>query len=200
LKLILVRHGETTGQSSTRYWGRTDVALSEIGLGQAGRLKDCLRGERLDAVYTSRLKRARVTAEIINQGRELPAVACPELDEVNFGKLEGLTATEISSGFPDFYRLWLNWETTLEFPGGESVADFHGRVSNFSERLKTHRAEQTVLVVAHAGTLRMLICHLLDLPLPNWRKMRLDLASRSVVEMTPAGGVLTCLNDISHLA
>ena len=47
--------------------------------------------------------------------------------EVDFGKLEGLTAAEINSGLPDFYRLWLNWETTMEFPGGESIAGKHSQ-------------------------------------------------------------------------
>jgi alpha-ribazole phosphatase len=200
VKLILVRHGETTGQSSLRYWGRTDVPLSEVGLEQAQRLGECLKAERFTAIFVSRLKRVQATAEAINRHHNLPLTTCPELDEVDFGQLEGLTAAEIDARFPDFYRLWLNWETTLEFPGGESVAGFHGRVSHFSERLETFGEAQTALVVAHAGTLRMLICSMLDLPLPNWRKMRLDLASRSVVELTPAGGVLVCLNDTSHLA
>jgi alpha-ribazole phosphatase len=199
MKLILVRHGETTGQSSTRYWGRTDVPLSETGLGQAEHLGECLKPERLDAIFVSQLRRASLTADTINAGHHAPIISCPELAEVDFGRLEGLTAAEIDARYPNFYRQWLSWETTLEFPGGESVAGFHERVSSFSQRLKTHGDGETVLVVAHAGTLRMLICHLLDLPLPNWRKMRLDLASRSVVELTPAGGVLTCLNDTSHL-
>ncbi len=194
-----MRHGETTGASSTRYWGRTDVPLSEVGLAQARRLAARLQDERLDTIYVSELQRARVTAETINDSHHLALTACPELNEVDFGLLEGLTAGEMTARFPEFYRQWLTWDAALAFPGGESVAHFHARVSRFSERLKGHQDGETVLVVAHAGTLRMLICQLLGLPLPSWRRLRLDLASCSVVELTPAGGVLTCLNDTAHL-
>ena len=197
MKLILVRHGETTGNSAERYWGATDLALSEVGQAQAERLSRRLSAETIDAAYASNLKRAVSTAEaIVGDG---PITRCAELNEVNFGALEGLSIEEIRAGYPDFYRSWLRWDGELRFPGGESTAEFIDRVSGFVERLRPHRPEETVLVVAHAGTLRMLICTLLDLGLPYWRKMRLELASVSVVEMMAQGGVLTCLNDTSHL-
>ena len=199
MKLILVRHGETTGNSSERYWGATDLALSDTGIGQARRLRRRLSRETIDAVYSSDMQRAVRTAEEITRSRSLEITRCAELNEVDFGSLEGLTIKEIQKQYPEFYQSWLEWNTGLRFPGGESVSDVRMRVSSFTERLKLHSSEDTVLVVAHAGTLRMFICHLLDLPLPFWRKLRLELASVSVIELTAPGAVLTCLNDVSHL-
>ena len=109
------------------------------------------------------------------------------------------SAEEISSGYPEFYGRWLKWDTDLEFPGGESVKDLKARVAGFTERLSSNSPVDTVLIVAHAGTLRMLICHLMGLPLSYWRKLRLDLASVSTVDLTPNGAVLTRLNDTAHL-
>jgi broad specificity phosphatase PhoE len=200
MKLILVRHGETTGNSAERYWGATDLPLGKKGLEQARRLRQRLAGEILRSAFCSELKRAVQTTEGITYGRSLSAARCAELNEVNFGKLEGLTAEEIMSSYPDFYTQWVRWDTEIAFPGGESMPGFKTRVARFSDRLEGQRDAGAVLVVAHAGSLRMLICHLLGLPLPYWRKIKLDLASVSTMELGPTGVVLTCLNDTSHLA
>lgn len=200
MRLLLVRHGETAAGSGVRYWGSTDVELSAEGLAQAGKLKQRLEHETIRAVYASNLKRAKLMADIITSGRSLNTIRCAELNEVNFGRMEGLTLEEIGRKYPELYKPWVNWDSDFEFPGGESIRDFHERVSRFADRLEAHDAQETVLVVAHAGSLRMLICYLLDLPLPHWRQIRLDLASLSIIEVLSQGAVLTRLNDVSHLA
>ena len=199
MNLILVRHGETTGSSSVRYWGATDVPLSEKGLEQAASLRKRLAGEDLQAAYCSELCRAVRTAEEITRGCGLNVARCAGLNEVNFGKVEGYTAEEIKAAYPEFYRDWAKWDPHMAFPGGESVSEFQARVSGFIKLLRKNGAEGNVLVVAHAGSLRMLICNLLELPLSYWRKLKLDLASVSRLEVTDSRAVLTCLNDVSHL-
>lgn len=143
MRLILVRHGETVADSGRRYWGRTDVELSALGLKQAGRLRERLQSEPIQAVYSSNLSRARLTAETIASGNGLAITACAELDEVDFGVLEGLTAEEIRARHPEFYERWLGWDASLAFPGGESVKDFNARVCRFIDRLKSHDARDT---------------------------------------------------------
>jgi alpha-ribazole phosphatase len=199
MKLILVRHGETVAESGIRYWGATDVELSAYGIEQAKRLAVRLESESVNAVYSSELKRAKLTAETIMGENRLPITHCVELNEVNFGRLEGLTLVEINEQFPDTGREWLKWSSEIAFPGGESVSAFNARVCRFAGRLKVHNEHDTILVVAHAGSLRMLMCHLLELALPHWRQLRLELASLSIIDLTPQGAVLVRLNDISHL-
>jgi len=199
LRLLLVRHGETDSNSALRYWGQTDIGLSGAGLRQAERLGQRLATEKIDAVYTSNLKRASVTARVIADGHGLAVASCAELNEVDFGKIEGLTFDEISYLYPEMTKLWVSWSLNLEFPGGESLDEFDNRVRKFLSRLEEQAPESTILIVAHAGPLRLLVCHLLGLELQHWRQFRLDLASLSIIELYPQRAILSLLNDISHL-
>jgi alpha-ribazole phosphatase len=196
----LVRHGETTGNSSERFWGSTDVALSETGIRQAERLRDRLALEPIDVVYASSLNRALRTAEIITTGRGPEVIPCPELREIDFGLIEGLNFTEITRDYPELAAAWFTSELALSFPGGESITDLNDRVTGFISRLEAHGQEENVLIVAHSGVLRLLLCNLMDLPLRHWRQLRLGLASLSVLDTYPEIAILSLLNDLSHLA
>jgi len=199
-RLLLGRHGETELNSAERYWGQSDVKLSPLGVRQAERLRERLATERIDAIYCSDLQRAWVTARTIASRHQLDVTICAELREINFGKLEGLNFEESSQLFPEFAAKWkAQRSTNIEFPGGESLDQLHSRVSNFVSRLKKHKAEETVLVVAHAGVLRSLICQLMAIELRYIYQIRLDLASLSILEAHPTGAILTLLNDTSHL-
>ena len=198
-KLFLVRHGDTELNSAERYWGRSDVKLSAAGIGQAERLRDRLAVEKIDAVYSSNLERALVTAEIIASGRQLAVITCAELREVNFGQLEGLNFSEISRLYPEVAKLWVERSSKLKYPGGESLVKFNNRVSKFLSRLDKHTVGETILIVAHAGVLRTLVCQLLGIdPQRRWQ-FRLDLASLSILETHQQGAILSLLNDVSHL-
>ena len=198
-RLLLVRHGETELNSTERYWGRTDVKLSLGGMGQAERLRDRLATEPIDAVYSSDLKRALVTAEVISSEHKVDIVTCPELREMNYGDCEGLTFQEISSLYSELAELITNFSLELRFPGGEGFEGFIERTTKFLDRLNKHTAEQTILIVSHSGPLKVLVCRLLGIDLGHWRQIRLDNASLSIVETYPRGAVLSLLNDISHL-
>ena len=198
-KLLLVRHGNTKLNSAERLWGQTDVELSADGMRQAQRLCDRLAAQKIDAIYTSNLQRASVTAKIIASSHQADTVICPELREINFGKIEGLTFKEVSQLYPEVTRLWSKWSLALKYPGGESVTEFNNRVSKFLERLEKHTPEETILIVAHSAPLRLLICHLLGIDMRHWRQIRLDLASLSILDTYPQGAILNLLNDISHL-
>jgi alpha-ribazole phosphatase len=199
-RLLLVRHGETELNSAERYWGQSDVKLSALGLRQAERLRDRLATQKIDAVYSSDLQRALTTARIIASGHQLDVTICAELREINFGKLEGLNFEEISQLFPEFTAKWrVQRNTDIEFPGGESLDQLHNRVGNFVCRLQKGKTEETVLVVAHAGVLRSLICQLMEIELRYIYRIRLDLASLSIVETYPEGAIVSLLNDVSHL-
>jgi alpha-ribazole phosphatase len=195
----MVRHGETELNSALRYWGKSDVKLSALGLMQAERLRDRLAFEKIDTIYASSMVRARVTAEIIASGHRLGVIECQELCEVDFGKLEGLTFEEIKTQYPDVAKLWVERSPALEYPGGENRSQFYDRVCSFTSRLGKHTGEETILIVAHSGVLRTLICRLLGIDLDFRWQLRLDLASLSAVEVYPNMSILTLLNDVSHL-
>ncbi len=198
-RLLLVRHGDTQLNSAERYWGDSDVKLSAAGLRQAERLRDRLATEKIDAIYSSNLQRASVTAEIIASRHQLAVTTRAELREINFGKLEGLTFDEINRLYPEVTKLWVERSLKLKYPGGESLDEFNNRVNKFAGRLKKHSPEETILIVAHSGFLRMLMCQVLGIELQHWRQFRLEFASLSIVEIHPQGAVLSLINDVSHL-
>ena len=199
-RLLLVRHGTTKLHAPDRFWGSTDVALSDAGIRQAEKIRDRLQQEPVKAVYSSALSRARVTAEVIAAAVNLKVNEDASLNECNFGFVEGLTFSEISKQYPDLAEVLLGFDIDTKFPGGESLAEFDARVRQFLPALEDFKPKDTVLIVAHGGTLPLLVCHLLDLPVKAWRQLRMAQGSLSIVETFPQGAVLTLLNDTSHLA
>ena len=198
-RLLLIRHGNTKLNSAERFWGQTDVELSATGVRQAEQLRDRLAAQKIDVVYSSNLQRASVTAEIIVSSHQLEIITCAELGEIHFGKLEGLTFKEISQMYPELAESWPMRTLDFRFPDGESIGELNNRVIKFLDRLGKHASEETVLIVAHSGLLRLLICHLLRIEPWHWRQLRTDLASLSILETYPQGAILSLLNDVSHL-
>jgi broad specificity phosphatase PhoE len=198
-RLLLVRHGSTEFNTGRRFMGYSDIDLNADGYIQAEKLRDYLADEKIDAVYSSDLRRALVTAEIISSGRRLDIVTCPELREVNYGTCEGLTFQEIGSRYPDVAEKCINFTVKLEFPEGETFEDFIERTNQFLCRSDNHEPSETILVVSHNGPLKVLVCRLLDIDMGHWWQIRIDIASLSVVDISPRGAMLSRLNDTSHL-
>ncbi len=198
-KLLLVRHGITEFNSTRRFAGHSDVELSTAGCRQVERLRDRLVNEKIDAIYSSDLKRAVMTAEVVSTGHDVDIITCSELREISYGELEGLTFEEISRFYPEVAELVANYSLKLRFPGGESFEELVERASKFLDKLKRYTPSQTILVVSHSGPLRAMVCCLLDIDQSHWRQIRLDNASLSIVETYSQSVILSLLNDVSHL-
>jgi broad specificity phosphatase PhoE len=196
-RVLVVRHGDIAADM-TRYWGRTDVALNDTGIRQAGQLAQRLAGEEIGLVYSSDLRRAMDTASVVVGGHHLSAVPCPELREIDFGQCEGLTFDEMKDRYPQTEGIWGADGEDICFPGGESARTQAGRVGAFARRLRRESCG-TALVVAHGGSLRVLVCCLTGLDLSAWREVHIERASLSVIEMHGHVGKVLLLNDDSHL-
>jgi len=172
--LILVRHGETEGQSSIRYYGRTDVPLSELGRTQMRAARDAIvrrwGAVAMSEVFASPLVRAFEGARLI-AGQEAPVVTLDEFLEVDFGLFEGLTADEIRERHPAEYARWnaARLAATYAYPGGESRAAFAARVERGADRMlsiwaPSRRPGATrALTVAHRGVIRAIVHYLTGL-------------------------------------
>jgi broad specificity phosphatase PhoE len=170
-KFFLVRHGETEGESSIRYHGRTDVALSEPGREQmrlAARAIEARRGgQHFRQVFSSPLIRASEGARIIT-GEAASIVMIEEFTEVHFGLFEGLTADEIRERYPDQFAMWNadRLAPDYTYPEGESRAGFAARVERGLDQLLAiwtphiDRADEDALVVAHRGVIRAIVLKL----------------------------------------
>jgi len=164
-RLVMVRHGETVGNSSVRYYGRTDLELSELGRAQMRAVTSALAarfgaGARFTPIASSPLQRAREGARIIC-GDRTDLAEIEEFREVDFGDFEGLTAEEIAARFPDGFARWNRDRLApgFTYPHGESRAGFIARVERGLARmlalLEADAAQtQPALLVAHRGVLR----------------------------------------------
>jgi alpha-ribazole phosphatase len=199
-KLLLVRHGNTRLNSAARFWGQTDVELSAEGIAQAEKLRDRLASQKIDTVYASNLSRAVATARIIATRHKVKIVTREELGEIDFGEVEGLAFDEINERYPELAESMANWSIHPGFPGGETIDQLDERVNEFLPQLKKHTEAETILIVAHSGILRLMICNLLAIGKKHWRQLRIDLASLSIIDTYPRGAILSLLNDISHLS
>ena len=200
-RLYLVRHGQSEYNVTRRFAGSgSDVALTAAGVGQAGLLRDRLVSAKIDAVFSSNLKRALSTAGIISENYGVEIVSCPELGEINYGVCEGKTFDEVSFEYPDLAKQIYGADPKIRFPGGESFEEFTGRICRFLDRITKYDDMQTVLVVSHGGSIKTLVCRLLDIDInSHWAQIRIDNASLTVVETGKNGAIISLLNDTSHL-
>ena len=150
--LILVRHGETDWNAQQRWQGHSDTALNDAGREQARRLAAEL--ERVDALYSSDLARARETAEILAGTIGLEVRFDRRLRERGFGAWEGLTTEEIESSFPDQRQRW-RAGIGEGAPDAEPFESFAARVGSFVDDVGRRHVDEEVLVVAHGGTIRV---------------------------------------------
>jgi broad specificity phosphatase PhoE len=198
MRITLVRHGETVGQSSIRYYGATDLSLSEVGREQMRRAAEALREERFDAVFSSRLQRSAEAAELIAGGRA-PVRVVAGFDEVNFGRWEGWTRQEIAARDPENYRIWQQRRPDFRYPEGDSRPEFEARVWGAARDLMEDGTQRSVLMVLHRGVIAVLLTSLLGLS-PEERA-RLDIALGSIHTVHREGGRWCAerLDRVDHL-
>ena len=153
-RIVLVRHGETVGQSSIRYYGATDIGLSDLGRAQVREAALALPGDAFDWVLTSPLSRAWESARMVAPNRSLRLL--DELREIDFGRWEGLTAEEIQARDPIRYEDWQAGRPGFDYPGGERRADFQARVAQAVDWM-LNSGQSSLLVVVHKGVIRAIV-------------------------------------------
>jgi broad specificity phosphatase PhoE len=196
MRLTLVRHGETTGESSVRYYGATDVPLSALGEDQMRRAGAALAHERFDAVLSSRMQRARRGALLVAQ-REAEAIAA--FDEVHFGNWEGWTREEIAARDPDNFSRWQAQPETFVYPGGDCRRAFERRVADGLSALLAAPPGGNLLLVVHRGVIAVILTRLLELTPGERRGLEIDLASIHVLGRRDDAWRAEALNRVDHL-
>jgi broad specificity phosphatase PhoE len=217
LRILLVRHGLSSFNLEHRIQGRDDLSsLTEEGLRQARATGTALRDLPLTAAYSSPLRRARDTALALleAQGGGLTPQLDDDLLEVDLAPWSGLLSREVQERFPEQYRIWKQHPEQLQLQRADGSAyapipELMAQAGRFAEKLlAAHNPEapgaQTVLVVGHNAILRCLLLSLLGLPASGFRRLRVENASLSVLNLTPAegGGVavqIESLNGTTHL-
>jgi broad specificity phosphatase PhoE len=161
-RLVLVRHGETDGNSRERLIGSGDPNLSAEGRDHMLRARASLTGHVVDLVVTSPARRAFQSAAVLTGGAT--ARIEPAFREIHFGRWEGRSLAEIESADPALFQEWQAGAADFEYPGGELRAAFRKRVIGGLERVATSGATGA-LVVTHRGVIREIVQHLCGAPL-----------------------------------
>jgi alpha-ribazole phosphatase len=173
--IFLLRHGEINSDAEKRFIGWTDISLNAKGLHQARQWQRFFSNTTFENVYCSDLIRARRTAEIIGGDRKQCIQETPSLREIRLGEFENLARRDVQERFPEKWRA--RGENMLSYrpDGGESFNDLCDRVLPFFEQILS-RAKADTLIVAHAGVNRVMLCHVLGIPLENMFRIGQDYA------------------------
>lgn len=198
-RVIFVRHGETLWNQSKRYQGHSDIPLNETGIEQGKKVAKGLAGEKISAIYSSDLGRAVQTAKIIGAEHGLEPIMIKDFREVNFGLWEGLTYEEIMAEWPEVLSAIYEKPGGTLIPGGESFDDVQKRtVGGLGKCLANHK-EETIVVVSHGGTMRVLLCDALGLPVEKMWSLQQDSTAINIVTYFETTKVVSLVNDTCHL-
>lgn len=182
--ICLLRHGETAyNAEGNKYCGRTDIDLTEKGLSQAKRMNELLRDYNFDAIFSSPLHRAKLTAQIAS-GRPEDVMTDDRLIEVDFGLWEGRTPEEFQAEDPESWNNWLNDpENNKAGRRGESAREVLQRLNSFYQDILQNYDGKTILIVGHNGVNRFFMSSKLGMPLKNYRRLVQDNSSLTLLKL-----------------
>ena len=197
MTIYLIRHGRQSSRLCN-----VDVDLSLQGLRQAALVGERLAGKGIQVVYSSALIRAEQTARRANQYWNAEYVTEPDLREIDFGQMEGLSDQEISLRSGTWKQEQQKMEKDLPYPGGECAGDVIRRVMPVLERIGNYKKD-TVAVITHGGVIRSVAAHVLGMEPAKYRLLGKDLENCSITELrfdqSSKRFTLERFNDYAHL-
>ncbi len=198
--LYLIRHGQTQGNVRHQLIGHTDMPLDDLGITQARQVGRHMSSIRLDAIMSSPLSRARVTAAEVALHQRLDLELDRRLMEMNFGHAEGLTIAEAVARFPDLARLMADpLNLDVAWPGGDHRGRFHTQVmTTFTEIAALYQGRH-VAVVCHGGVIGSLVAQLDGGSPHDYARYPVANCSITHLEVHVEGTRAHRLNDIGHL-
>jgi probable phosphoglycerate mutase len=199
-RVFLIRHGATVLSLEDRFAGSSDVALSDDGRMQAERLGRRLATEKIAAVYCSDMHRAINTAAAVAAPHGLTPIPRTALREIDHGHWEGRVHKEVEREFAAEYAAWDADPLLVAPPGGETGLSVLARSLPELRKIVDDHADQTIAVVSHKATNRLLLCSILGIELRLYRaRIAQDTACLNVIEFRDAmNGRVTLMNDVSH--
>jgi broad specificity phosphatase PhoE len=200
MRVLLLRHAETDWNRERRFQGRRDVPLSAAGREQAESAARLLAATPLAAVWSSPLSRARETATLIAAPHGLAVQVEEAFTEMDFGEWVGLTRDEVATRFPDALSAWAETPQAARWPGAETLDQVRARALAGLERLRAAHQGQTICLVSHGITSRVLILEALGLGPDRLWSLHISSAGISELEFRDDWTTLHRMNSLVHLA
>ena len=199
-KLILIRHGETEWNKRHMFQGQSDTELASEGVRQAHLLAAHFPVEHVDAIYTSDLQRARMTATIIAEkfGPELQIE--PALREANYGTWEERSFEELAIAHPAEFKLFFTDPSRFCPEGGEHFSEVQARAMNAINNIVRVNDGKIVVVVSHGGVLRTIIASILEMPLRKMWAIKQFNTAVNIFRVDDGNFSVELMNSAAHLA
>jgi broad specificity phosphatase PhoE len=178
-------------------WSQED--LNETGYSQVERLAQRLAGVPISAVYSSPLKRACTTAEILAEPHHLIVKPIDDLIEIKLGEWEGLSLEEVRRRWPETWKGWREHPAQESIPGGESFSQVAERTIRALEQIIEQNKDLTSLVVSHEIILKIMLMQALNADFNVYRRFVVANASLSLLQVSSNWLRVVSLNDTSHL-
>jgi broad specificity phosphatase PhoE len=191
-RVVLVRHCEPDESMRGRLYGALDIPLSAAGYEQARAIAGALEGIRLDAVFSSPLRRALETAAPLARARGLEPVVHDGLRELSFGEVEGLSYDEIARERPELFERWMSDPTGTRFPEGERFGDLRNRALEAAAEIRTEH--ESAAIVAHGGITRAILAAALGMPDDTIFRLDQPYGAISVVDWIDGSAVVRGIN------
>jgi broad specificity phosphatase PhoE len=198
-RLIIVRHGRTEWNRVERFRGRADIGLDGVGLKQAEAAAKQIEEWPISAIYSSPLRRALTTAEIIAGPLGLDVRLVPGIVDIDYGEWQGLSTEDAVARNGHLYSQWIESPHKVKFPGGESFAEVRERAASAVDGLIQQHPKETVVLVSHKVICQILILSLLGLDSSHFWQIAQDVCAMNLFEVR--GGIPSALflNDTCHL-
>ncbi|MGI8734545.1 MAG: histidine phosphatase family protein [Pyrinomonadaceae bacterium] len=202
LTMHLLRHGQTAQSREDVFCGSgLDSELTDEGLNMARAFAAASRAKPWAAIYSSGLRRGVTTAQPLCSALGLEMQVRDELNEIAYGRWEGLSKEKVEQEYHDDYISWLADPAWHPPTGGELAVAIARRSTGVIEEIRNNFSDGNVLVVSHKATIRIILCSLLGIDVGRFRyRLACPVGSVNVVEFTSHGPLLLSLADRSHLS
>lgn len=195
-KILLLRHGDIgTGSDEKRFIGQTDLPLSDTGRHQAQFWREFLAEEPPARIFSSDLSRCMETARIIAADNPSKVTPLAGLREIHLGRWDGMTFRQVRQRWPDAFQKRGMDLARFRPPAGESFLDLQKRVVPVFEKAVAG-AGRHLLVVAHAGVNRMILCHILGMPVEHLFRIAQGCGAMNLIDRQSGGYRIESLNRL----
>ena len=199
-KVLLVRHGHVEGTLPERFRGRADLALTGEGRRQAEATAQRIqRSWKPAALYSSPLRRCIATGMAIGKPFALTPIALSELSDIDYGQWQGLTSDEVRLRWPEELAQWHGDPDRATIPDGERLQDVLTRVVIALDEVIRRHAAESVVIVGHDSVNRVLLLHILDLPLSRYWRIRQHPCAINEIDWEDGHFTIGSINQTDHI-
>jgi len=199
-RLFIVRHGETEYNKKGMMQGRgIDAPLNDTGHQQAKIISDILEPEKPEMIVSSGMIRAIETARPLSEKTSQPTHTFSELDEMDFGDLEGQKSSNIQKELKELHNAWAKGDVHISIPGGESPVEVFERADGRIRSLLDEGDEQTKVFYLHGRLIRILLSNWLGYGLKNMHKIEHQNGAINHILKNHVDYEVVYLNKTDHL-